>query len=454
MGMVVGDKTLMGFKFTLSLLLGLFLLLPVQAQEKLITDRVFHIPDPKSQNIQFQMIVLAGSADESNMAQLGIAHYLEHLVLVGRNEGQAESAQRFFADGNSNGWTSQRNTGYIHSFPANAADRTARLERLFKFYSERLTDFAITPEDAIRERNVVRQEHDWRYGSSPQFPVWQQATRYIYEGHPFANWTIGTPETIAAFTVEESRAFLRRWYRKGNVYFIVTGPVAAEEIKTIAEKYLSTLDATPPPERAWPSQKLKVQADSRVFQRADKRITTPSISLSRMVNANEADPLRQSAIASLVSNYLASKLTGSPHSALVEGDAPVSAAITSAQLERSLPGLLTLSLGAVPEEGRSIGDVRLALADYTKAFVKRGIDAPTLERLKRRFARDTKRSLEEPQNAPSRLIGWLTRPLPYDRLKDWPDIVASISVEEINTALAAFAGDSREAITIFEPGSE
>jgi zinc protease len=119
--------------FIVTVCLGL--LTPSYAQEKLISDRVFLVPDPKSSAIQFQMIVLAGSSDETNIEQFGIAHYLEHVVLVGRNAGHSDTAQRFFADGMSNGWTSQRATGYIHRFPANAGDVPDRLDRLFRFYS-------------------------------------------------------------------------------------------------------------------------------------------------------------------------------------------------------------------------------------------------------------------------------------------------------------------------------
>ncbi len=227
-----------GMRIWFARLLCLLILLPAAiaatAQERIVADRVFHVPDPKSNVIQFQMIVMAGSADETNPAQLGIAHYLEHLVLVGRNEGFGEASVKFFADGNANGWTNSRATGYIHSFPAGVRDAPERLDRLFQFYAGRLTDFSISPEDAIRERNVVRQEHDWRYASSPTSGTWMEVSRFLYEGHAFADWTIGRPETIAAFTVDEARTFLRRWYRKANVWFIVTGPVSSEVVAAAA----------------------------------------------------------------------------------------------------------------------------------------------------------------------------------------------------------------------------
>jgi predicted Zn-dependent peptidase len=222
-------------------------------------------------------------------------------------------------------------------------------------------------------------------------------------------------------------------------------------VKVTAEKYLANLDAAPPPVRVWPGLKLLVKPETRIFRKEDKRITTPSTTLSSIVSTAEIDPVRQAAAVSIISSYLSSKLSGSPHSALVEGDAPVAASINGAYVARSLPGTLTFSLGAIPEEGRSIDDVRKALLDYRTAFLKRGIDAPTLERLKRRFARDLKRGLEEPENAPQRLINWITVPLPYESLKDWPEIIASVRLDEVSAMLKSLGENQRDAVVIFEP---
>jgi zinc protease len=424
------------------------------AQEKPITDRVFMVPDAKSTSIQFQMIVLAGSADETNLAQLGIAHYLEHVVLVGRNANNSETAMKFFADGSSNGSTSQRMTSYIHRFPASAADVPARLEKLFKFYTERLTDFTIAPDEAIRERNVVRQEHDWRFASSPFAVTQKEISEYMFHGHPFALSTIGTPETIAAFTTDESRNFLRRWYRKNNVYFIVTGPISEALVKETAEKYLAGLDASPPPERPWINQKLDLKPESRIFRKSHAQVANPSATVQKFIPYAMPDPIKAHAVRNILSMYLSSKLMGSPHSVFVEGDAPLAASMSGASVSIQTSGVIGWVLGTIPEEGRTIDEQLPALKSYMTNLAARGIDAVTVERLKRRYARDYQRGLDEPQNAPGRLIGWLTQPLPYESLVTMPKIVASISADDVNAMLKVLAGEGREAVIIFEPESK
>jgi zinc protease len=438
--------------FALVFCLGL--LNQAYAQEKLISDRVFLVPDPKSNSIQFQMIVLAGSSDETNIAQFGIAHYLEHVVLVGRNAGHSDTAQRFFADGMSNGWTSQRATGYIHRFPASATDVPDRLDRLFRFYSERLKGFEIVPEEAVRERNVVRQEHDVRYAGNPYSSIWIDVSRFLYPQSNFGRAIIGTPETIAAFTVEEARSYLARWYRKSNVYFIVTGPISESLVKETAEKNLKGLDSALPPVRDWLAQNQQTAPAVQEFRKSDKRIGSVTASIQRVVPFQSKDALKTMATRMLITNFLSSKLEGSPHSALVEGDKPVASAIAAASLEGALPGIISIALGSIPEEGRTAEEQTLAQKNYLRKLATDGISEATLERLKKRFARDYARWVEEPQNAPGRLINWLTVPLPYESLADLPKAVDAVTKTDIAAMLTALSAEGREAVVIFEPKAD
>ena len=64
--------------------------------EIMVRDRVFLAEDRKANAIEFHMLVLAGCADEADNNCCGHAHYLEHLVLVGRNTQHSDQAMRFF----------------------------------------------------------------------------------------------------------------------------------------------------------------------------------------------------------------------------------------------------------------------------------------------------------------------------------------------------------------------
>src|SRR5262245_21810101 len=111
---------------------------PAFAAEERVSERVFLVRDKPGTPTQFQMIVLAGCSDEADGQCKGLAHYLEHLVLVGRNPEHKDIAVRFFPDAGSNGWTNMRATVYLHSVPARDGGPKADLERLFTFYAARL----------------------------------------------------------------------------------------------------------------------------------------------------------------------------------------------------------------------------------------------------------------------------------------------------------------------------
>ena len=93
-----------------ALLLAFFLLpsLAALAAEERLGPHLYLVRDKPGTPTHFQMIVGAGCVDEAGGNCRGLAHYLEHLVLVGRNPEHKEIALRFFPDGVSNGWYPQR----------------------------------------------------------------------------------------------------------------------------------------------------------------------------------------------------------------------------------------------------------------------------------------------------------------------------------------------------------
>ncbi len=423
---------------------------PVSAQEKRVADRVFLIPDAKANTIQFQMMVLAGCADEAQNNCKGIAHYLEHLVLVGRNAEHKESAIKFFGDGSSNGWTSEKQTVFIHQFPAKSPDVAERLDKLFSFYAARLKGFEITPEDAERERNVVMQEYNVRDGTSAYAATVSQVNQFLYPDHPLGQRVVGTPQSIAQFSVGEARSFLNRWYRKSNVHFFVSGPVDEAMLTQIAAKHLNGLDMTPPPERTWMKTPPSLAPAMQAFRKEDARISQLSVNLARTAPYAEVDQLKTFATLTVLNQFLQSKLKDSLHSVLVEQDG-VAAAITFANAIRVMDGVLSISLSATPELDVSENKVIEALDAYMARLAQNGIDDKTVERLKKRFAQSYARALAEPQNTASRLISWLGSALPYERMQETPVAVAAVTAADVNALIRDLQKPGRVATLVFAP---
>ena len=294
-------------------LLITLLLLPcfgATAAEQRVGEHLFLVRDKPGTSTHFQMIVGAGCNDEIGGECRGVAHYLEHLMLVGRNPEHKEIALRFFSDGSSNGWTSQRATAYVHSMPTRENGPRADLEKLFEFYAARLKDFAVSDADAERERNVVRQEHDWRVASRPFVRLARRLDRLLVPDHPSGQWVIGTAKDIDGLTLDQARAFHRAWYVINNVDFVVMADIEPAALKEIADRALASLERRALPPRAFAKQPTIFDGRIDILDQ-DATIQRPGVYFKKLVRVEEDDVYAIGAVRMLVTNFLASRLPGS-----------------------------------------------------------------------------------------------------------------------------------------------
>lgn len=419
-----------------------------------VAPGVFLSPGPRDRTVSFRMIVRAGCGDEAGGCR-GVSHYLEHLVLVGRNAQHEDQALRFFADGSSNGWTMHAATGFSHSFPA-GEDSAERLDRLFAFYAARLEGFDIAPQEAARERNVVLQEHNWRVGSSPYAPLWREVAAWFFPGHPLGQWAIADPATIEGYTVEAAKDFHRRWYRRDNVAFFVAGPVEAATLQAIVARRLGAAPpAAPPPARDWLTAP-EITPETRLFTRADPRIVEASATLWRTVAAPPLAPERLRAARWVLAEFLMSRLPGGPHAELVDAR-EIARSVRGVSIDLPLDGLAQIALTATPDGGVPPEAALEALSTYLTELARRGLDEPTLARLKQRFALGRARAERSAAARAGRLADLFSRPSRatpvFADIERGAAAVADLTVADVGAVLAALAGPGREARLIFTPGT-
>jgi zinc protease len=437
-----------------SALLALAAAAPLSAaQEEQVSERVFLVRDGPDTQTRFQMIVQAGCSDEADGECRGLAHYLEHLVLTGRNREHTDIAVRLFPDAQSNGWTSGRATVYVHSVPARDGGPRADLERMFAFYAARLRDFAIGEPEALRERNVVLQEHDWRVTSSPLRRFARRLDRELLPDHPAGQWTIGTKESIDKLTLADAQAFHRSWYAINNSYFVVRADISPGDLKEIAERALAGIEPKQLPARSAANRQPGIPVERKAFREADVQVKRASVTYKKLVRMENGDTNAQRAARVVLGNFLRSRLPGSPHEALVE-KRQLAADTPSVAIERVAPKSLTLNITAEVAPDAEPDALLAAIGAYVDGLAGAPPSAELIARLKQRLADGRANEDHDPALVYNRLVAWLASRNTYESYLMWPGHIAAVSRADVAEALAALSGPGRVMTGLLLPAAE
>jgi zinc protease len=427
---------------------------PVGAvQEEQVAERIFLVRDAPGSQTQFQMIVQAGCNDEPGGQCRGLAHYLEHLVLTGRNREHTDIAVRLFPDVYSNGWTSARATAYVHSLPARDGGPKADLEKLFAFYAARLNDFAIGDAEAARERNVVLQEHDWRVTSSPFRRFDRKLDRELLPDHPAGQWTIGTRESIQSLAVAEAQAFHRSWYAVNNAYFVVRADISAADLKEIADKALAGLAPKQLPAHTAANRRPDVAIERKDFREADVQVTRPTVSYRKLLRAEDSDTAAHRAARAVLGGFLRSRLPSSPHHALVD-TSQLAASTPSISIDRVAPGTLVLRVSAEVAPDAAPEALLAAIGAYVDGLAQAPPSAESVARLKQRIADGRANEDHDPALVYSRLVSWLGSRSSYQEYLAWPKHIADVTHADVVASAAALSAPGRIVTGTLLPATE
>jgi len=209
--------------------------IPVIVQEQRVSDVV-----------ALQIWVRAGGRDEAP-AELGLAHYLEHMLFKGtvtRPSGYIERDVEG-AGGRINAGTSWDYTFYHTILPARQA--LAAIEML----ADIAVNATLQADLLEAEKQVVLEEIRLNEDNPRRFLV-RQLFASVYDGHPYGRPVIGRPDLIKALSRETLVAFYRRHYVPETFSLVVVGAVDAEEVLRVARETLGRLPRSghrrlPPP---------------------------------------------------------------------------------------------------------------------------------------------------------------------------------------------------------------
>ncbi|MEY2895319.1 MAG: putative zinc protease [Bacteroidota bacterium] len=313
------------------------------------------------------VIYNVGSRDE-DPERTGFAHLFEHLMFGGSVNIPNYDGPLQSVGGENNAFTTPDLTNYYISLPYQ------NLETAFWLESDRMLSLAFNPQSLEVQRKVVIEEFKQRYLNQPYGDVWLKFRPLIYQQHPYRWATIGKEIAhIEEATLEDVKAFFQKHYIPNNAILVVAGKVSVDEVKILAEKWFGPIPAGIKPLRNLPVEPVQAE-DRRMEIQADvpaNRVYIAYPVVGRYDSGYHAIDLLSDLLGRNESSYL--------YNALVQ-DQRIFDSLHASLTGSMDPGLMVVS-GQVCE-GVEVAHAEKLLLDAIQDFVKNGIDAEGLQRVK------------------------------------------------------------------------
>src|SRR5688572_15957 len=179
-----------------------------------------------------------GSRNEE-AGRTGFAHLFEHMMFQGsKNYNTDYFTPLQEAGGNINGTTNQDRTWYYETVPSNFLELALFLE------ADRMGGLleAMTQEKLDNQRDVVKNERRQRVDNQPYGTAFEKIGEIMYpKGHPY-NWTtIGSLEDLQAATMDDVKAFFRKYYVPENTVLVLSGDFDEKQARGWVEKYFGPI---------------------------------------------------------------------------------------------------------------------------------------------------------------------------------------------------------------------
>ncbi len=186
--------------------------------------------------VAMNIIYKVGSRDE-NPDKTGFAHLFEHLMFGGSVNIPRYDEPLQIAGGENNAFTNSDYTNYYLTIPKN------NLEIAFWLESDRMLNLAFTPKSLEVQRQVVIEEFKQNYLNQPYGDVYLLLKPLAYKVHPYRWPTIGKEIShIENATMEDVKAFYKKFYNPDNAILSIAGDVDIKLIKQWSEKWFGSIN--------------------------------------------------------------------------------------------------------------------------------------------------------------------------------------------------------------------
>lgn len=192
--------------------------------------------DPSAPVVVTSVMYHVGAKDDAP-DRTGFAHFFEHLLFEGtENIKKGEWFKIVSSNGGvNNANTSDDRTYYYEVFPSNNLELGLWLE------SERMMHPIINQIGVDTQNEVVKEEKRMRMDNQPYGNRFTVVKENMFKVHPYRWMPIGSMEHLDAATLEEFRAYNKKFYIPNNAVLVVAGQIDIAQTKEWIEKYFGSI---------------------------------------------------------------------------------------------------------------------------------------------------------------------------------------------------------------------
>ena len=179
---------------------------------RIVTEAVPHV-----QSVSIGIWVASGARDETPK-NMGISHFLEHMLFKGTEERTAKqiAAEFDFIGGQLNAFTEKEYTCYYAKVLAE------HIPIALDVLTDMFLNSVFDPREIELEKNVVLEEIK-RHEDSPDELVHDVFAQTVWCGHPLGNSVIGNHETVERLTRDDLLEYVRTRYAPDSIIVSAAG---------------------------------------------------------------------------------------------------------------------------------------------------------------------------------------------------------------------------------------
>ena len=303
----------------------------------------------------------------------GFAHLFEHMMFQ-RSENVPEDT--YFkniqgAGGTLNGSTNQDRTNYYEIIPKNALEMAMWMESDRMGY---LTN-TVTKKSLANQQNVVQNEKRESVDNAAYGFNQEIIAKNLYpKGHPYSWTVIGEMEDLTGATVEDVKAFHKKFYAPNNATLVISGDINSEEIKALVNKYFGEIKSGTSIEKRGPVP-VTLSSTARLYHE-DNFAKAPQLT---MVFPSTERYSKDSYALNFLSDLLAGTKKSPLYSVLVK-EKKLTSRVMARNGSQELAGSFMISVTANPDV--NLTDVEKAVFEGFEKFEKDGFTDEDLIRIK------------------------------------------------------------------------